>query len=299
MSLEKKLAIVCFCTFWVTGAAAEPVRIIFDTDKGNDVDDALALAMLHAFESRAEAKLLGVTVTKDYQWSAPYVDLVNHFYGRGWIPVGVVKYGKTPEESRMIRVPAEKASTSRWPFTLSSTHHRWAQGARRCNPAPPHSRCSADGSVVFVQVGFSTNLARLLDSAPDGVSPLAGRNLVSRKVRLLSIMAGEFVEGFPEYNVRIDIPSATKVFSEWPSPIVASGFEIGKSILFPARSIATDVAYVKNHPIADAYRNYRKMPYNQPTWDLPLYFTQSVVIAAISRCPNQAGSASHRMASIP
>ena len=267
MSLEKKLAIVCFCTFWVTGAAAEPVRIIFDTDKGNDVDDALALAMLHAFESRAEAKLLGVTVTKDYQWSAPYVDLVNHFYGRGWIPVGVVKYGKTPEESRMIRVPAERRRPDgRLLYPRRIIDGREAPDAvtllRRILAVQP------DGSVVFVQVGFSTNLARLLDSAPDGVSPLAGRNLVSRKVRLLSIMAGEFVEGFPEYNVRIDIPSATKVFSEWPSPIVASGFEIGKSILFPARSIATDVAYVKNHPIADAYRNYRKMPYNQPTWDL-------------------------------
>ena len=41
---------------------AEPVRVIFDTDMGNDIDDALALAVLHAFESRGEAKLLAVTV---------------------------------------------------------------------------------------------------------------------------------------------------------------------------------------------------------------------------------------------
>ncbi|PSO77991.1 MAG: nucleoside hydrolase, partial [Cyanobacteria bacterium QH_8_48_120] len=35
---------------------------------GNDIDDALALAMLHAFESRQEAKLLAVTITKDNKW---------------------------------------------------------------------------------------------------------------------------------------------------------------------------------------------------------------------------------------
>ena len=35
--------------------AAEPVRLIFDTDIGNDVDDALALAVIHALQSRGEA----------------------------------------------------------------------------------------------------------------------------------------------------------------------------------------------------------------------------------------------------
>ena len=39
---------------WLAGslavalAQAEPVKIIFDTDMGNDVDDAMALCMIHA-----------------------------------------------------------------------------------------------------------------------------------------------------------------------------------------------------------------------------------------------------------
>ena len=32
--------------------AAEPVRLIFDTDMGNDIDDGIALAAIHALESR-------------------------------------------------------------------------------------------------------------------------------------------------------------------------------------------------------------------------------------------------------
>ncbi len=37
---------------------------------------------------------------------------------------------------------------------------------------------SEDGSVVIVQVGFSTNLAALLETSPDAISPLSGPDLV-------------------------------------------------------------------------------------------------------------------------
>src|SRR5207244_11628261 len=86
---------------------AAPVPLIFDTDMGNDIDDAVALAMIHSLESRGEAKLLAVTVTKDNRWAAPFIDAMDTFYGRGDVPIGVVRNGKTPEASNMIRLPAE------------------------------------------------------------------------------------------------------------------------------------------------------------------------------------------------
>ena len=81
--------------------------MIFDTDMGNDVDDALALAMLHAFASRGEVKLLAVTVSKDNPWAAEYVRMVNEYYGRGTIPVGIVHDGKTPEDGLYVRQVCE------------------------------------------------------------------------------------------------------------------------------------------------------------------------------------------------
>src|SRR5471030_698349 len=106
---SKLCAVALLCAALCAAApAAEPVRLIFDTDMGNDVDDALALAVIHALESRGEAKLLAVTLSKDNRYAAPYVDLVNTFYGRAPIPVGVVIHGKTPEDSAMIKVPAER-----------------------------------------------------------------------------------------------------------------------------------------------------------------------------------------------
>ncbi len=238
--------------------AVEPVRLIFDTDMGNDVDDALALAIIHSFESRGEARLLAVTVTKDNRFAAPFIDIVDTFYGRAGIPIGVVKNGKTPEDSPMIRVPSER----RKPDGSFVYPHRLTDGTNAPDSVTVLRRALAaepDGSVVIVQVGFSTNLARLLAADPA---------LVARKVRLLSAMAGAFPSGNPEYNVKTDIPSARKVFDEWPSPIVFSGFEIGEALLFPAKAIENDFAWTPEHPVADAYRNYKRMPYDRPTWDL-------------------------------
>jgi inosine-uridine nucleoside N-ribohydrolase len=245
----------------------EPVNVIFDTDMGNDVDDALALAMLHAFQSRHEVNLLAITVTKDNKWAAPYIDLVDTFYGRPEIPIGTVRNGKTPESNPMIQIPSER----RRPDGSFVYPHRILDGAdapdavsllRRTLAAQP------DGSVVIIQVGFSTNLARLLDTKPDAASPQDGTALVTRKVKLLSMMAGNFANGRSEFNLARDVPSAVKLFHEWPSPIVVSGFEIGAAMPFPASRIERDFAYVRDHPVAEAYRSFMKMPYDRPTWDL-------------------------------
>src|SRR5579884_3106897 len=248
-------------------APAEPVRIIFATDMGNDVDDAIALAELHALETRHEAQILAVTITKDNRWAPVFVDLLDTFYGRPGIPIGIVKHGATPEDGNYTRQVAEEKNAEGTPVYA----HRIGPDSevpdavlvlRRTLAAQP------DNSVVIVQVGFSTNLARLLDSKPDDSSPLNGRDLAAQKVRLLSIMGGEFRTGHgTEYNIKIDIPAARKLFREWPRAIVISGFDIGESIKYPAQNITSDFAYLQHHPLADAYRMYKPMPYDEPLWD--------------------------------
>src|SRR5262249_6696701 len=116
------------------------------------------------------------------------------------------------------------------------------------------------------------NLARLLKSKPDDASDLSGLELVRKKVRLLSVMAGSFAVAsdppFLEFNVKLDVPSAQTLVADWPTPIVFSGFEIGLAVPFPAESIERDFAYVAHHPLAEAYRLYDQMPHNRPSWDL-------------------------------
>jgi inosine-uridine nucleoside N-ribohydrolase len=234
------LANVCF--------AAHPV--IFDTDMGNDIDDALALAMLHALTDRGECELIGVTLTNAHPAAVPYLRMINRFYGRGDLPVGAA-----------IKQLKEGAGDGYMAAALRTSP---AGSDLPAEPAPALLRrllMNAHEKVIIVQTGFSTNLAALLDY-PDGAA------LARDKVELVVAMAGNFTGGQPEYNVRIDVPSAKTVFEHWPTRIVFSGYEIGRDLLYPASSVEHDFAYAQPHPIADSYRAYQKMPYNRPTWDL-------------------------------
>ena len=265
------LAMACLAILGTARSpAAEPVPLIFDTDICGDCDDVLALGMIHALQSRNACRLLAVTISADHELAAPFVDAVNTFYGRGNIPIGVVGKQGVVEKSEFLSLVKEKDRDHlRFPHDLLSG--RSAPGAttvlRKTLAAQP------DRSVVIAQVGFSTNLARLLDSPPDEFSPLAGSELVQKKVRLLSLMAGAFqsIEGNPrylEYNVIKDVASSRILAEQWPTALVYSGFEIGIALPYPADSIERDYAYAPHHPLAEAYIRRNPPPHNRPTWDL-------------------------------
>jgi inosine-uridine nucleoside N-ribohydrolase len=249
---------------------AEPVKLIFDTDMGNDVDDVMALCMIHTLQSRGAVELLAVTVTKDHPQAAAFVDAVNTFYGRPNVPVGVVRDGATPEPGKfnLLCESKNEDGSLRYPHDLMSGKDApEAVGLlRKLLAAEP------DNSVVLVQTGFFTNFKRLLESQPDALSPLNGRDLIARKTKLLSIMAGAFQTinwntRYLEYNVVKDIPAAQALAKGWPSPVVWSGFEIGIAAAYPHQSVEQDFGYVKHHPLKEAYYVYQPPPHDRPTWD--------------------------------
>lgn len=251
-----------------------PVPLIFDTDIGNDCDDVLAMGVIHSLQTRGECELLAVTITKDHDLAAPFTDAVNTFYGRGNIPIGVCRSDVTPHEGKFNVLAAQ----------LDDGKDRYPHDLRSGKDAPDAVdvlrktlASQEDGSVVIAQVGFSTNLANLLRSSGDKHSKLSGVELVSKKVRLLSIMAGAFKQivgnerhlyDHKEYNVVKDIPAAKTLVEKWPTPIVWSGFEIGKNLTYPHESILQDYNYVPHHPLAEAYTLYIPPPHDRPTWDL-------------------------------
>lgn len=244
-----------------TAALPAAVPVIFDTDMGNDVDDALALAMLHTLTDRGECELIGVTLTNAAPEAVPYIRMFNRFYGRESLPVGVA-----------IKSLPKGAQDGFLSATLKSAPAVWKKKSDgKAEPAVQVLRRLLEASrekVRIVQVGFSTNLDALLDSQPDSISPLDGLALVRKKVEILSAMAGNFVEDKPEYNVFIDAAAARRLLERWPVPIVFSGFEIGLNLKYPARGIDQHFRYAAWHPAAESYKNYKKMPYDRPTWDL-------------------------------
>jgi pyrimidine-specific ribonucleoside hydrolase len=108
-----------------------------------------------------------------------------------------------------------------------------------------------DKSVTIITVGFFTNLANLLKSGPDKSSKLNGKELVRRKVASLVSMAGRFPSG-KEFNVDRDPVASQVVFTQWPTPILLSGFEIGMKIKTGLPLIHNNS--IQHSPVKDVFR---------------------------------------------
>lgn len=249
-----------------------PIPVIFDTDITGDCDDVLALAMLHALADRGECQIEAVTISKINPLAAPFVDAVNTFYGRGDLPIGATRDAQQRESRYLALCKAtEPDGSQRYPHDLLSSDQ--AEGAvpllRRTLAA------AEDHSVVIIQVGLAANLADLLRSPPDAISPLAGPELVEKKCRLASVMAGCFgplpeKKRHLEANVINGIAAMQTLANDWPEsvPVIWSDFRIGLATPFPRESIARDFGYVPHHIVREAYLLHSGPNHDRPSWDL-------------------------------
>lgn len=243
--------------------------VIMETDLGNDVDDAIAMDLLYKYMDAGKINLLMVGVNKDGTAPIEYVDVLNTWYGYPDIPVGTIHNGIDCANDSVNYAEAVDNMKAEDGTALFKRSHQDYESYpeshilyRKVLAEQP------DNSVTIASVGFSTNLVRLLETGADEFSPLTGKELVSKKVKLLVMMAGSFIgENVPEYNVWKDVPSARKIFEEWPSPVVASPFDVGIKVLYPATSIENDFIWAEHHPVVEAYKAYLPMPYDRPTWD--------------------------------
>jgi inosine-uridine nucleoside N-ribohydrolase len=211
----------CFSVFSQT-VPKKPVRIILDTDIGPDYDDVGALAVLHALADKGEVIPLAVMASNKNDLVAPTIDILNTYFGRPDLPIGAPK-GKAPDIG----------AWQKWPQMLIQKYpHKVKSTADVEDAVTLYRKILArqpDNSVIIASIGFLTNLSNLLNSPPDKYSDLEGRDLVKRKVRKLVSMAGWFPKG-REYNLLTDSVASANVFKNWPTPVIFSGFEIGKEI---------------------------------------------------------------------
>ena len=246
--------------------------IIFDTDFGNDVDDALAADMLFKYADEGKIDLLAIMTSKKGDIPAGYARMLCNWYGHPEVAVAQVEDGADSEDPNVTNY-AEKVCS----MTSEDGSALFAEVEEPDNALPAHILYrkilsgAKNHSIDIVCTGFSTNLAKLLDTPADRWSHFDGKKLVAKKVRCLYMMAGNFTEGAgPEFNVVKDIPAARKVLEQWPGEIIISPFDVGQSILYPGECATDDFAWQHGepHPVLESYRCYLPMPYDRPTWDL-------------------------------
>lgn len=257
------------CGLFVTAVAQtqqKPQSIIFETDMGNDIDDAMALDLLFKNMDQGNINLLGVSVHKNNPHSAEYIDIMRHWYGYKSLPIGVNTACVADMDcvdycTRVCQLTDRKGR----PLFKRSKRPNYEEAVemyRRLLSQQP------DKSVVIVTVGFSTTMSQLLKSGPDKYSQLTGAELVARKVEYFSIMAGEFVvPDYREYNVWNDLEAAKHFFDSTPVPMVIVPWTLGEQIKYPGSSIANDFTWADN-PMVEGYKAYLEMPYDRQTWDV-------------------------------
>ncbi|MGV3723165.1 MAG: nucleoside hydrolase [Actinomycetota bacterium] len=244
----------------------KPVPVIFDTDIGPDVDDAGTTALLNALADRGEARILAMGCCTSSEWGAPCLDAINTYYGRPAIPIGTFKgegFLSDPKtDSKYNRQIAQE-----FPNDLRS-------GKNAPDATETYRRVLSkqrDASVVVCAVGPLNNLSRLLSSGPDRHSKLTGAQLVKKKVRRLVVMGGKFPEG-KEWNFEQAPDAAARVMAEWPTPILASGFEIGSKV-FTGKRLGSETP--AENPVRRAYELYIGAGKDRESWD------QTALYAAI------------------
>lgn len=263
------LLVFCiFCGFIVEhGKADRKPRIIFDTDMGPDFDDVGAITVLHALAAKGECEILATVSSDSHASVAPTIEIFNQYFGKPNIPIGIAS----------AKAPGFIAHNN-WNDSLV-LHFLKKKPTEYPNALEVYRKVLArqeDNSVTIVTVGFTSNIAELLNSKPDKFSNLSGMDLVKKKVKNWVAMAGIIPNGV-EFNVNEHKEAAYEAFSRWPKPILLSGFEIGDKILTGGKVAKQNIS---KNPAAWAYQ-YNLATYdknllsNRPSWD------QTAVLCAV------------------
>ena len=222
----------------------KPVPIIFDSDMGPDYDDVGAITLLHALADSGQAKILATIASTKYDGVACVLNVFNTYFNRPNTP---------------IAVPKGNALTLRdWQHWTDTLIQKYPHSIKTNDEVPDATELyrkvlskQPDHTVTIVTVGFLTNLSNLLLSKSDKYSSLDGKELVKQKVKQLVCMAGRFPSG-SEFNVNRDAAASQNVFSNWPTNILFSGFEIGWQIKVGLPLIHNNT--IHNSPVKDVFR---------------------------------------------
>ena len=243
------------------GAIQPPLGIAFEGDLGQRVDTLLAVAMLNGLTAKGDARAIALSISRSNLKTAQLADVVATFYaGRpagGFAAIGMPEAPRAGDETAALAAALSRTGPDGTPqYTSGITD--LLDTADNAVLIRNVLLAQNDGNAAIVLAGPATGLARLL--ALYGVRPQ-----LTAKVKHLIVAVGSYPTGPAEPDIAADVAAARTLFAEWPTPLIAVGSEVGAALPFPATSIETDFAWSEAHPVVDAYRAFKKMPYDAPT----------------------------------
>lgn len=241
------------------GSARPPIGVAFEGDLGRRLDAVLGVALLNGLTAKGEARSIALAISRPSLKSAQLADVVSRFYA------------SRPAGPAMIGMPEGPAAATDAPPVATALFKPAADGTERHSSRITNLLDTADnavlirnmllaqhdGNAAIVVAGPATGLARLLGLY--GAPPQ-----IAAKVKHLVVAMGAFPSGRPDADLASDVAAGRRVFADWPTPVIAVGAEVGTALPYPGASIAKDFAWSPDHPVADAYRAMKPMPYDAP-----------------------------------
>jgi purine nucleosidase len=185
-------------------SAQQPIPVIFDTDIGDDIDDALALAL--ALQSPELDVRAVTTVTDDTEGRARLAWKELGLYGRRDVALGIGAPEPFLDPVHTGRAPQFSVLTDA--DTLPAVHRRAFELIIETLLASPRK-------ITLVPVGPLTNIALALKGEPR----------IKDKIERIVLMGGAFDLLKAEYNIERDRVAAEIVFRSGV-PITAVGLDV-------------------------------------------------------------------------
>ena len=238
------------------GQGKPSVGVIFDCDMGTRPETALALAVLYGLDGKNECRVVVVSSTRSNLSSAAFCEVVGRFYAGAvsgafgsfsrTLPVGLLADGVLKDETPMLTVPLSKKNAEGKP--------QYDHGINKLvdtaiAPALVRNALTAqfDQNAIIVLAGPPTNLLQML------------------KLRDVP----ELVKAKVKHLVAADPKGAMALAAAgWPTPIYSISPSLGTQVMFPGEAVEKDFAWSPAHPVADAYKAAKPMPYDSPTSEL-------------------------------
>ena len=245
-------------------AATPPAKVIFDTDIGDDIDDAYALALLL---NSPEVKVLGVTTAfGDTHLRARLAARMLKETGHSAIPV--FAGASTPAKTLFTQA----AWAKEFPDQKFGDAVDFMLKTIRANP----------GEITLISVAPFTNVGALIARDP----------ATFRKLKRVVIMGGSIDRGYgdpdhkhpePEWNIVCDVPSASALFASGV-PLFVMPLD---STQIPLNLARRDAIFARGTPLTNALRDLTTQWSDGSHQDRPTMFDPMAVAYALrpELCP--------------
>ena len=245
-----------------------PLGVLYDTSLDGGIDQVLALAMLFGFAALQQVRVPSVSTSRYNLKTAAFLDVVARFFAADLagdfvsnkipLPIGMHSAGRPSDAvAPMLSAALTKAGADGAPV--------YPRGIEKLNDtADPVALMrnalsgQQDQNGAIILAGQPANLLGIMANPDAKMWP-------AKKVRVLSIAAGRFTEGPADPVIRADIAGFRKLLAEWPTRIVMAGSELNEALPFPGSSLDAVASWAPNHPVVDAYRAHKPMPYDAPS----------------------------------